>query len=243
MYAMQVKQMLGGRPVRPLEIFLAWEGILKMKLVNSSANAVVILLLIINLSCQSTEIGNVSDGSKPPVTQKQDNLAKNDEREMQGDFISVEPHILDDLQRPLGFKLPPNMNYISRTAWEVIVETHDMWEIYVFSGKKIGNNLFESTVKKDQEYTLVHVLGVENKSLNNFIVKDSNMIWLSKDLSNLVNIQNELIAISRNILGDPTMQDGNKLTWETGLILYNLYLLQRGHNGIYYISFDAFKLN
>jgi hypothetical protein len=216
---------------------------MKMKLVYSSANAGIILLLIINLSCQSTEVGNVSDASKPPVTQKQNNLAKNDEKEMQNDLLSVEPHILDDLQRPLGFKLPPNMNYISRTAWEVIVETQDMWDIYVFSGKKIGNNLFESTLKKNQAYTLIHVLGVENKSSNNLIIKDSNMIWLSNDISNLVKIQNELIAISRNILGDPTMQDGNKLTWETGLILYNLYLLQRGHNGIYYIRFDAFKLN
>lgn len=181
----------------------------------------------------------ISCTSVPKETQ----VVKNEvipEREVITEYV-VSSEIFDSLQRPLGYYLTNESRPITRLNWEYHMAGIGWWDIYLMTGRKLGNGLYECSFENKANCQIVelHMTRTEYDKA----VLSVEEVFVSSDKSNLEKIKNDFENSATNFFGkQPSRDSGGITNWDAGWIHYSSHPIQYHESGkwVYVVSsFDS----
>ena len=153
---------------------------------------------------------------------------------------SITSEIFDTLQRPLGFKLSSQLKPISRKNWEYHMVGIGWWDIYLMSGKKLGNGIYEKPTEQKSNCEIIELHNV--KSQYDSIVNAVEILFVSSDRDYLERLRSNFYAAAVKFFGNAGKDFKDHVSWESGWISYTSYDIKRHESGnwVYLvISFDS----
>ena len=154
---------------------------------------------------------------------------------------TISSDIFDTLQRPLSFGLSPQVKPISRLNWEYHMAGIGWWDIYLMTGRKLGNGIFEKKIETKSNCQIIELHTVKSERDSSVLMVE--VIFVSSDRTALENLQTQFGIEATNFLGKQGEISNNKSkTWTAGWIHYTSYPIQQHENGkwIYLVSsFDS----
>lgn len=153
----------------------------------------------------------------------------------------ISTDVFDTLQRPLGYILSSECKPISRLNWEYHMAGIGWWDIYLMTGRKLGNGIYEKNVENKSNCQIIELHSTRTQYDNSILSVE--MIFVSSDKKVLENFQSDFQRIAAQFTGTQATNgnDGTK-TWNAGWIHYTSYPVQYHESGkwIYIISsFDS----
>ncbi|MDE7228350.1 MAG: hypothetical protein K2N31_08500 [Treponemataceae bacterium] len=148
--------------------------------------------------------------------------------------------IFDRLQRPLGHKVSTQLQPVSRKNWEYHMAGIGWWDIYLLSGKKLGNGIYEKSVETTADNEIIELHGIKSPSDNT--VNMVEILFVAQDKNSVENIRNEFQQEATKFFGKQGKQSVGSTEWESGWFSYASYSIQQHESGkwIYLVSaFDA----
>lgn len=135
---------------------------------------------------------------------------------------SITSEIFDSLQRPLSFQLSSQCKPVSRLNWEYHMAGIGWWDIYLMSGKKLGNGIYEKTVESISNLKVIELHSTKTQYDNS--VSRVEIIFLSSEKSELEKLQSDFNMVATHFTGKQAA-NGNDRTknWNAGWILYTSY--------------------
>lgn len=176
-------------------------------------------------SCATTSVSS-QPSNKSTLVAKEFNVDKYD----------ITPEIFETLQRPLGFKLSSQLIPISRKNWEYHMNGIGWWDIYLMTGKKLGNGIYEKPSEQKQNCEIIELQNVKSQYDNT--VNMVELMFISSNKENIENLRNEFSLIANNFLGTSGNVYDDSVSWETARYSYTSYNIQQHEDGkwIYIIS-------
>ena len=172
--------------------------------------------------------------SAPIQAQTTKNSLKNDE-------YTISTDIFDTLQRPLSFQLSSKCKPISRLCWEYHMAGIGWWDIYLMTGKKLGNGIYEKSIANKSNCQIIELHSTKNEYDNSVLMVE--LIFVSSDKTTLQKIQSDFEIEAINFTGRQTTNENEEIkNWSAGWINYTSYPIQYHESGkwIYIVSsFDT----
>ena len=193
----------------------------------------VLGISVLLFSCTTTQ--NIVQ-SPSPTTQTQTSTYTQVTEES-----AITTEIFDNLQRPLGFVLSSQCKPITRQNWEYHMSGIGWWDIYLMTGRKLGNGIYEKSVENKQNCQIIELHSTRTQYDNSVLSVE--LIFVSSDKSALEKIKSDFVTIATQFTGRQARgeNDGIK-SWDAGWIHYTSYPIQYHENGncIYLVSsFDS----
>lgn len=189
----------------------------------------VFIIVAIFASCVSTK--NMSNETSVEKKQTSKNMSEK--------FV-VPSDIFDRLQRPLGHKVSTQLQPVGRKNWEYHLTGIGWWDIYLLSGKKLGNDIYEKSVETTANNEIIELHGIKSPSDNT--VNMVEILFVAQDRNSVENIRNEFQHEATKFFGKQGKQSDGYTDWELGWFSYASYIVQQHESGkwIYLVSaFDA----
>ena len=154
-------------------------------------NLFILCICFLVVSCASVQSGKglASDVAQSEIKQVEVEYA-------------ISSDIFDTLQRPLSFRLSPQTRPISRLDWEYHMSGIGWWDIYLMTGKKLGNGIFEKSIENKSNCQIIELHNVKSEYDSSVLMVE--VIFVSSDRNTLENLQAQFKYGSYNFL------------WETG---------------------------
>lgn len=153
---------------------------------------------------------------------------------------SITSEIFDTLQRPLGFKLSSQLKPISRKGYEYFMAGFGWWDIYLSTGKKLGNGIYEKPAEQKSNCEIIELHAV--KSEYESTVNEVKILFVSSDKACLEKLKNDFHSEAAKFFGNAGKDFKDHVSWESGWISYTSYDIKRHESGnwVYLVSsFDS----
>lgn len=154
----------------------------------------------------------------------------------------IKSDIIDKLQRPLNFNLPVGFKNISRENFEYYVKGSGQfyWDLYVMSGKKLGNSMYEKKIEIKDKYQVVEICGLEIKSEQK--VNMVGFVFTSSDKEYLEKLQTQFLCEAEKFFEKKGEVGEDAVYWDAGWVHYSSCKIQYSDNGnwIYLIQSLSF---
>lgn len=174
------------------------------------------------------------------VSSQSSNKSTLDTKESNVDKYHITNEIFDTLQRPLGFKLSSSLSPISRKNWEYHMDGIGWWDIYLMTGKKPGNGIYEKPSEQKQDCEIIELQNVKSQYDNT--VNMVELMFVSSNKETVENLRKEFSLVARDFLGTSGNIYDDSVSWEGSRYSYTSYNIQQHEDGkwIYIISsFDS----
>lgn len=154
---------------------------------------------------------------------------------------TITTEIFDILQRPLSFSLSSQFRPITRQNWEYHMAGIGWWDIYLITGRKLGNGIYEKPVENKQNCQIIELNSTRTQYDNSVLSVE--LIFVSSDKSVLEKLKSDFSIIATQFMGSQAKygNDGTK-SWDAGWIHYTSYPIQyyESEKWIYIVSsFDT----
>lgn len=193
----------------------------------------VLGISVLLFSCTTTQ--NIVQ-SPSPTTQTQTSTYTQVTEE-----YAITTEIFDNLQRPLGFVLSSQCKPITRQNWEYHMSGIGWWDIYLMTGRKLGNGIYEKSVENKQNCQIIELHSTRTQYDNSVLSVE--LIFVSSDKSALEKIKSDFVTIATQFTGRQARDENDGIkSWDAGWIHYTSYPIQYHENGnwIYLVSsFDS----
>ena len=187
-----------------------------------------ICFLVVSCASAQSEKGLASDVAQSEIKQVEVEYA-------------ITSDIFDTLQRPLTFRLSPQTRPISRLDWEYHMAGIGWWDIYLMTGRKLGNGIFEKSVENKSNCQIIELHNVKSEYDSSVLMVE--VIFVSSDRNELENLQAQFKMEATNFFGKQgELSNDKSITWTVGWIHYTSYPIQQHENGkwVYLVSsFDS----
>ena len=154
---------------------------------------------------------------------------------------AITTEIFDNLQRPLSFVLSSQCKPITRQNWEYHMSGIGWWDIYLMTGRKLGNGIYEKSVENKQNCQIIELHSTRTQYDNSVLSVE--LIFVSSDKSALEKIKSDFVTIATQFTGRQARDENDGIkSWDAGWIHYTSYPIQYHENGnwIYLVSsFDS----
>lgn len=154
---------------------------------------------------------------------------------------SISSDVFDTLQRPLSFTLSSQCKPISRLNWEYHMAGVGWWDIYLMTGRKLGNGIYEKSIDNKSNCQIIELHSTRTQYDNSVLSVE--IIFVSSEKSNLEKIQSDFYAIATQFTGTRATNENDDIkSRNAGWIHYTSYPIQYHENGnwVYLISsFDS----
>lgn len=154
---------------------------------------------------------------------------------------SISSDVFDTLQRPLSFTLSSQCKPISRLNWEYHMAGVGWWDIYLMTGRKLGNGIFEKSIENKSNCQIIELHSTRTQYDNSVLSVE--MIFVSSEKSNLERIQSDFYTIASQFTRTRATNENDDIkSWNAGWINYTSYPIQYHESGkwVYLISsFDS----
>ena len=182
----------------------------------------------------------VSCASIPSEKEIASDVAKAEIKQDEVEY-TISSDIFDTLQRPLSFGLSPQVKPINRLDWEYHMAGIGWWDIYLMTGRKLGNGIFEKSVENKSNCQIIELHNVKSEYDSSVLMVE--VIFVSSDRNTLENLQAQFKMEATNFFGKQgELSDDKSITWTVGWIHYTSYPIQQHENGkwVYLVSsFDS----
>ena len=182
----------------------------------------------------------VSCASIPSEKEIASDVAKAEIKQDEVEY-TISSEIFDTLQRPLSFRLSPQVKPINRLDWEYHMAGIGWWDIYLMTGRKLGNGIFEKKIETKSNCQIIELHNVKSEYDSSVLMVE--VIFVSSDRTALENLQTQFGIEATNFFGKQGEVSNNKSkTWTAGWIHYTSYPIQQHENGkwVYLVSsFDS----
>lgn len=196
-------------------------------------NIFILGILLLLFSCTSTQ--NVTQ------SRTSDNKTQTSTYTQVTEEYAITTEIFDNLQRPLGFALSSQCKPITRQNWEYHMSGIGWWDIYLMTGRKLGNGIYEKSVEVRQNCQIVELHSTRTQYDNSILSVE--LIFVSSDKSALEKIKSDFVTIATQFTGRQARDENDGIkSWDAGWIHYTSYPIQYHENGnwIYLVSsFDS----
>ena len=182
----------------------------------------------------------VSCSSVPTKNSYSTNTTKENNYDVSNNY-SISSEVFDTLQRPLSYTLSSQCKPISRLNWEYHMVGIGWWDIYLMTGRKLGNGMYEKSIENKANCQIIELHGTRTQYDNSILFVE--LIFVASDKSVLESFQSDYQRIATQFTGTQATNgnDGTK-TWTAGWIQYTSYPIQYHESGkwVYLISsFDS----
>ena len=154
---------------------------------------------------------------------------------------AITTEIFDNLQRPLSFVLSSQCKPITRQNWEYHMSGIGWWDIYLMTGRKLGNGIYEKSVENKQNCQIIELQSTRTQYDNSVLSVE--LIFVSSDKSVLEKIKSDFATVATQFTGIQARDENDGIkNWNAGWIHYTSYPIQYYENGkwIYLVSsFDS----
>ena len=154
---------------------------------------------------------------------------------------AITTEIFDNLQRPLSFVLSSQCKPITRQNWEYHMSGIGWWDIYLMTGRKLGNGIYEKSVENKQNCQIIELHSTRTQYDNSVLSVE--LIFVSSDKSVLEKIKSDFATVATQFTGIQAGDENDGIkSWNAGWIHYTSYPIQYHENGnwIYLVSsFDS----
>lgn len=152
---------------------------------------------------------------------------------------SITSEIFDRLQRPLGFNLSSQLQPIGRQNWEYHMAGIGWWDIYLMSGKKLGNGIFEKPREEKSNCEIIELQNVKSQYDNT--VNMVEILFASADKNFLEKLQAEFKTEAIKFTGSAgKISNDSTVSWESGWFSYTLYPIQYHESGKWIFLVSSF---
>ena len=152
-------------------------------------------------------------------------------------LIQIDTSIFDTLQRPLAHQLQTNAKRISRKSWEYHMASIGWWDIYLASGKKMGNGIYDISIMDNSDFTVRELHGTRTENDKMVIIVE--LIFSSSNNSVLQNLRNEFVALATSWYGKGTRNGDYTYDWIGETICYTAYPIQHHEDGNYLFTIGS----
>ena len=193
----------------------------------------IFVISFVLFSCTSTQTVAQSESVESKIVTS--SKAQNTEE------YTITSEIFDTLQRPLGFVLSSQCKPITRQNWEYHMSGIGWWDIYLMTGRKLGNGIYEKSVEVRQNCQIVELHSTRTQYDNSILSVE--LIFVSSDKSTLEKIKSDFVTIASQFTGRQARDENDGIkSWDAGWIHYTSYPIQYHESGkwIYLVSsFDS----
>ncbi len=193
----------------------------------------IFVISFVLFSCTSTQTVAQSESVESKIVTS--SKAQNTEE------YTITSEIFDTLQRPLGFVLSSQCKPITRQNWEYHMSGIGWWDIYLMTGRKLGNGIYEKSVEVRQNCQIVELHSTRTQYDNSILSVE--LIFVSSDKSTLEKIKSDFVTIATQFTGRQARDENDGIkSWDAGWIHYTSYPIQYHESGkwIYIVSsFDS----
>ena len=183
------------------------------------------------LSCSSTQ--NVTQ-SKPS-----DNKIQTSTYTQIIEKYTITPEIFDNLQRPLSFVLSAQCKSITRQNWEYHMAGIGWWDIYLMTGRKLGNGIYEKSVENKQNCQIIELHSTRTQYDNSVLSVE--LIFVSSDKSVLEKFKSDFATVATQFTGIQARNENDGVkTWDAGWIHYTSYPIQYHESGKWIFLVSSF---
>lgn len=169
------------------------------------------------------------------------NLETNSVVNNSNNIFLMSSDIFDTLQRPLGFVLSSQCKPISRLNWEYHMSGIGWWDIYLMTGRKLGNGIYEKSIENKSNCQIIELHNTRTQYDDSILSVE--IIFVSSKKSALEKLQSDFHTIATQFTGKAAINENDGIkNWESGWIQYTSYPIQYHESGkwIYLISsFDS----
>lgn len=132
---------------------------------------------------------------------------------------TINVDIFDTLQRPLSFQLSSQCKPISRLNWEYHMAGIGWWDIYLMTGKKLGNRIYEKSITNKSNCQIIELHTPKTQYDNSVLMVE--VIFVSSDKTALQQLQSDFETEAVEFTGNQTKNENNGVkSWEAGWINY-----------------------
>ena len=193
----------------------------------------IFVISFVLFSCTSTQTVAQSESVESKIVTS--SKAQNTEE------YTITSEMFDTLQRPLGFVLSSQCKPITRQNWEYHMSGIGWWDIYLMTGRKLGNGIYEKSVEVRQNCQIVELHSTRTQYDNSILSVE--LIFVSSDKSTLEKIKSDFVTIASQFTGRQARDENDGIkSWDAGWIHYTSYPIQYHESGkwIYLVSsFDS----
>ena len=182
----------------------------------------------------------VSCSSVPTKNSYSTNTTKENNSVVSNNY-SISSEVFDTLQRPLSYTLSPQCKPISRLNWEYHMAGIGWWDIYLMSGRKLGNGIYEKSIENKSNCQIIELHSTRTQYDNSILSVE--LIFVSSDKNVLETFQSDFQRIATQFTGTQATNENDGIkSWNAGWIHYTAYPVQYHESGkwVYIISsFDS----
>ena len=196
----------------------------------------IYFLLCIGLlftSCSSVPTSNIYSTNSIQTTDYVEKAISDD--------YSISSQLFDTLQSPLSFTLSSQCKPITRQNWEYHMAGIGWWDIYLMTGRKLGNGIYEKSIENKSNCKIVELHNTRTQYDNSVLSVE--VIFVSSDKAVLETFQSDFQRIATQFTGTQATNENEGIKrWNAGWIHYTSYPIQYHESGkwIYLISsFDS----
>lgn len=203
------------------------------KSIEMKKNFVIFFIVLLFVSCTS-----IPTTDSYPLDKTQE--TNSDINNSNGTFL-MSSDVFDILQRPLGHTLSSQCKQINRLNWEYYMTGIGWWDIYLLSGRKLGNGVFEKNIENKSNCQIIELHTVKSAYDSSVLMVE--LIFVSSDKTVLENLQTQFKIEAVNFFGEHgKVSNDKRITWTAAWYFYTSYPIQQYENGkwVYLISsFDS----